>query len=184
MLTHKGTITLETPRLILRRAEKGDAHAMFQNWASDKAVTKFLTWPAYEQVQTAHEILDDWVKMYDDPEFYQWMIVPKELGQPIGSISVVNHRNDIAEAEVGYCIGKRWWRKGIMTESLSAVMDFLFDEVGLNRIEAKHDVRNPHSGAVMKKCGMVFEGITRSGDRNNQGICDTATYGILRSDRK
>ena len=183
MLTHKGTVTLETPRLILRRAEISDAEPMFRNWASDREVTKFLTWPAYEQVQTAHERLDCWIKNYDDPEFYQWMIVPKELGQPIGSISVVHHRNDIAEAEIGYCIGKKWWHKGIMTESLAAVMDYLFDEVGMNRIEAKHDVRNPHSGAVMRKCGMVFEGIARQGDRNNQGICDTATYGILRSDR-
>ena len=63
-------------------------------------------------------------------------------------------------------------------------MEYLFDEVGMNRIEAKHDVHNPHSGNVMKKCGMAYEGIARSGDRNNRGICDTATYAILRSDRK
>ena len=111
------------------------------------------------------------------------MIVLKELGEPIGSISVVNHRDDIAEAEIGYCIGRPWWRKGITSEALAAVMEYLFDEVGMNRIEAKHDVNNPNSGNVMKKCSMVFEGISRSGDRNNQGICDTATYAILRTDR-
>ena len=175
---------LETPRLILRRAEACDADAMFRNWASDPEVTKFLTWPTYKTVDTAHSILDTWVKSYEKDDFYLWVIVPKELGQPIGSISVVNHRDDIAEAEIGYCIGKVWWHKGIMTEALTAVMDYLFDEVGMNRIEAKHDVNNPHSGGVMKKCGMQYEGTARQGDRNNQGICDLATYAILHSDKK
>ena len=184
MLTHKGTATLETPRLILRRAECTDAEAMFRNWASDPEVTKFLTWPTYKTVDTAYSVLNMWAESYEKDDFYLWMIVLKEIGQPIGSISVVNHRDDIAEAEIGYCIGKNWWRCGIMTESLNAVIDYLFGQVGMNRIEAKHDVNNPHSGGVMKKCGMRYEGTSRQSDRNNQGICDMATYGILRSDRK
>ena len=183
MLIHKGTVTLETPRLILRRAVREDADAMFRNWASDEEVTRFLTWPAHKTAEITCAILDTWVNNYEKDDFYLWLIVPKELGEPIGSISVVNHRDDIAEAEIGYCIGKKWWHQGIVTESVSAVMAYLFDEVGINRIEAKHDVNNPHSGGVMKKCGMRFEGIARQSDRNNQGICDLATYGILCSDR-
>ena len=184
MLHHKGTQTLETRRLILRRAVREDAEPMFRNWASDSEVTKYLTWPTYQSVETAYPILEMWEKNYENPEFYQWMIVPKELGEPIGSISVVNHRNDIAEAEIGYCIGKAWWHQGIVTEALAAVIDYLFDQVGINRIEAKHDLNNPHSGGVMKKCGMIYEGTSRQSDRNNQGICDMATYAILRCDRK
>ena len=184
MLTHKGTQTIDTPRLILRRAVREDAEPMFRNWASDDAVTKFLTWPTYQSVESAYPILNMWVNNYEKDDYYHWMIVLKELGEPIGSISVVNQRDDIAEAEIGYCIGKAWWHRGIMTEALTAVMDYLFDEVGMNRIEAKHDVNNPHSGAVMKKCGMRYEGTSRQSDRNNQGICDLVTYGILRSDRQ
>ena len=67
-----------------------------------------------------------------------------------------------------------------MTEVLIAVMKFLFTEVGMNRIEAKYDINNPHSGGVMKKCSMKYEGTSRASDRNNQGICDTAQYAILR----
>lgn len=182
MLTHKGTQTIETPRLTLRKAVREDAEPMFRNWASDPEVTKFLTWPTHDNAGISQWVLDSWIGEYDKKNYYQWMIELKELGQPIGSISVVNHRDDIAEAEIGYCIGKNWWRKGIMTEALSAVMDYLFDQVGMNRIEAKHDVNNPHSGGVMKKCGMQYEGTSRASDRNNQGICDLATYGILRSD--
>lgn len=182
MLTHKGTKTIETDRLILRRAVQEDAQPMFRNWASDPEVTKYLTWPTYENVGTAYQILDLWISEYEKPDFYQWMIVPKALGEPIGSISVVRQNDRVEEAEIGYCIGNRWWHKGIMTEALSAVIDYLFTEVGMNRIAARHDPNNPHSGGVMRKCGMKYEGTTRSSDRNNQGICDAAHYAILRGE--
>ena len=181
-MTHKGTKRIETPRLILRMAQIEDAEPMFHNWASDPEVTKFLTWPAYQSIDSAYPVLNMWIRDYEKPDFYQWMIELKEISEPIGSISVVHHRDDIAAAEIGYCIGQSWWHKGIMTEALTAVMQFLFKEVGMNRIEAKHDINNPNSGGVMKKCGMKYEGTSRASDRNNQGICDTVHYAILRSD--
>ena len=180
MLTHKGTQTIETSRLILRRAVRDDAEPMFRNWASDPEVTKYLTWPAYEKVDTAYLILDLWISAYEKSDFYQWMIVLKELGEPIGSISVVRQNDRVAEAEIGYCIGSQWWHRGIMTEALNAVISYLFTEVGMNRVAARHDPNNPHSGGVMRKCGMTYEGTNRACDRNNQGICDAAQYSILR----
>ena len=182
-MKHKGTQRIETSRLILRMAQMTDAEPMFRNWASDPEVTKFLTWPTYETVENANTILDIWTKEYDKPNFYQWMIELKEIGEPIGSISVVHLRDDIAEAEIGYCIGQKWWHQGIMSEALKAVMDFFFEIVGVNRIESRHDPGNPHSGMVMKKCGMKYEGTLRGSDRNNQGICDACWYGLLKSER-
>ena len=184
MLTHKGTQTIETSRLILRRAIREDAEPMFRNWAADPEVTKYLTWPTYEKVETAYQILDLWASEYEKPNYYQWMIVLKELGEPIGSISVVRQNDRVEESEIGYCIGSRWWHKGIMTEALNAVIEFLFTEVGMNRVAARHDPNNPHSGGVMRKCGMKYEGTHRACDRNNQGICDAAQYAILRSEWK
>ena len=59
----------------------------------------------------------------------------KENGdEPIGGISVVHMNEEVAMAHIGYCLGKKWWRKGIMSEALQAVMDFLFDVVEFNRI--------------------------------------------------
>ena len=184
MLSHKGTQPIETSRLILRRAVREDAEAMFRNWASDPEVTKYLTWPTYEKVETAYQILDLWASEYEKPDYYQWMIVLKELGEPIGSISVVRQNERVEEAEIGYCIGSRWWHRGIMTEALTAVIEYLFTEVGMNRVAARHDPNNPHSGGVMRKCGMKYEGTHRACDRNNQGICDAAQYAILRSEWK
>jgi len=182
MLTHKGTQTIETDRLILRRAIPADAEPMFRNWASDPEVTTYLTWQPHKNIEVTQERLKIWQTEYDKNIHYQWMIVLKELGEPIGSISVVRQNDNIAEAEIGYCIGPRWWHQGIMSEALTAVIAYLFTEVGMNRVAARHDPNNPHSGGVMRKCGMIYEGTTRASDRNNQGICDAAHYGILRTD--
>ena len=62
-------------------------------------------------------------------------------------------------------------------------MDYLFDVVNVNRIESRHDMRNPNSGKVMQKCGMKYEGTLRSAERNNQGVCDVCYYGLLKSER-
>lgn len=182
-MRHIGTKTLETSRLVLRRFTLEDAQAMYDNWASDPEVTRYLTWPAHGSVDISKMVLADWVRDYEKDDNYQWAIELKELGQPIGSISVVSHNDKAQLAHIGYCIGRSWWRQGIMTEALQAVMDFLFEEVGVNRIESRHDPRNPGSGRVMDKCGMQYEGLLRQSDWNNQGICDAVWYGLLRSER-
>ena len=182
-MKHCGTRRLETQRLVLRRFAIGDAEAMFNNWASDPEVTKYLTWPAHAGVDVSRAVLQDWTAAYTDPKYYQWAIVLKENGDfPIGSISAVGLNDDLSIAHIGYCLGRPWWHRGIMSEALRAVIDFFFDEVGANRVESRHDPRNPYSGMVMQKCGMKYEGTLRSSDRNNQGICDACWYAILKSE--
>lgn len=182
MLTHKGTKELTTNRLILRRFTADDAEAMYRNWASDDEVTKYLTWPAHASVEISEMVIADWLENYERDDYYQWAIVYE--GEPIGSIAVVSQSDKIEKAEIGYCMGKNWWHKGIMSEALGAVMDYLFTEVGMQRIESRHDPRNPHSGGVMRKCGMTYEGTQRRADRNNQGICDANHYAILKEEYK
>ena len=182
-MRHLGTNVVETSRLVLRPFVREDAQAMFDNWASDPAVTKFLSWPTYRSVEDAHSILNVWLESYEKPDFYQWAIVLKELNQPIGSISVVNSDDRVDMVEIGYCIGRNWWGRGIMPEALSAVMVYLFDEVGMQRIEAGHDPDNPASGAVLRKCGLQYEGTLRRRIRSNRGITDVAWYSILKEER-
>ncbi|MBR2888997.1 MAG: GNAT family N-acetyltransferase [Oscillospiraceae bacterium] len=181
-MTHKGTQTIETSRLILRRAIREDAEPMFRNWASDPEVTKYLTWPAHSGIAVSEMVIGSWLQEYEKDSYYQWMIELKGIGQPIGSISVVRQNDRVEEAEIGYCIGCHWWYRGIVAEALTAVIKFLFEEVGMNRITARHDPNNPNSGRVMRKCGMQYEGTTHASDRNNQGICDAAHYAIERSE--
>lgn len=183
-MKNSGTQRIETDRLILRRYVIEDADAMYKNWASDSEVTKFLTWQPHSSVEVSRGIIENWLKEYSDKKYYQWAIVLKDNGnEPIGDISVVHMNEDISMVHIGYCLGRAWWRRGIMSEALKAVMDFMFDTVEVNRVESRHDPMNPNSGKVMQKCGMKYEGTLRSADRNNQGICDACYYALLRSER-
>lgn len=181
-MNHLGTQVLTTARLTLRPFALADAPAMYRNWASDPEVTRYLTWPTHTGVDITQKVLADWVGRYPDPTWYQWAIVLTALGEPIGSIGIVRMDENVGSVHVGYCIGRRWWRQGITSEALAVLMRFFFEAVRVNRMDSRHDPRNPHSGDVMLRCGMTREGTMRQADRNNQGICDYTEYGILRDE--
>ena len=178
-----GTRTIDTHRLILRRFRAEDALDMYENWASDPEVTRFLTWPAHSGVDVTRALLDDWIGRYQDGCYFSWAIEWKETGRVIGNIAAVRLNEETEEAEIGYCLSRTYWGRGIMPEALRAVLNYFFDVVCLNRVTARHDVNNPKSGRVMEKAGMKREGILRASGKNNQGICDVALYAMLRGDR-
>lgn len=181
-MNHIGTVTIETDRLILRRFNTDDYNAAFRNWTSDEKVTEFLRWPTHNDISITERVLNDWIAGYAKPDFYQWAIVPKEINEPIGTISVIAIEESTEKVHVGYCIGSKWWNKGYTSEALSAIIPFFFEQVGVNRIEAQHDPNNPASGNVMKKCGLIYEGTLRKADWSNKGVVDACMYGLLASD--
>ena len=181
-MKHQGTKVIETERLILRPFVMEDADAAYLNWTSDEKVTKFLRWPTHDNIGITGRIIGEWVNGYGSPDFYQWAIVPKELGEPIGTISVVGKNDDLDILHIGYCIGSKWWHKGYTSEAFAGIIPYLFREVGANRIESQHDPENVHSGNVMKKCGMKYEGTLRQADFSNRGIVDASMYSLLREE--
>lgn len=183
MLTHKGTQTINTERLTLRRFALDDAEAMFKNWASDPEVTRFLTWSPHGDIGVSKGVVEQWASEYKANSIYNWAIELSELGEPIGGISVVNLDEANESCEIGYCISKAYWRKGITPEALKAVIDFLFSGVGMNRIVVRYYTKNPASGRVMQKCGMLYEGTHRQEKlRDGKTFCDVAIYAILKED--
>lgn len=179
---HKGTVTIETERLILRKFTPEDIPAAFHNWTGDAKVTEFLRWPTHSGVDVTERILNDWIAEYDKPDFYQWAIVPKDINEPIGTISVVGMDERTEKIHIGYCIGSKWWHLGYTSEAFAAVIPFFFREVKAQRIESQHDPENPNSGKVMQKCGLLYEGTLRKADWSNKGIVDACMYGMVASD--
>ena len=181
-MEHLGTKKLETERLILRKFTIDDTEKMFNNWTNDDEVTKYLTWPSHIDINVTLNVLKQWLQNYEKKDYYNWAIVLKDLNEPIGSISVVKQSEDIRMVLIGYCIGKNWWKKGIVSEALNLLIKYFFEEVGVNRIESMYDPNNENSGKVMAKCGMKYEGYMRQSNKNNQGIVDTIYYGIIAED--
>lgn len=181
-MKHIGTKNIETSRLLLRRFQSDDVDDMFENWANDEAVTYFLTWPPHKNKEVTRQIIQDWIQQYEKLDNYNWAIVLKDNQKVIGSIAVTEQNEKAQLAQIGYCLSRTYWHQGIMSEALNAVIDFLFNQVEFECIQARHAANNLHSGGVMKKCGMTYEGTLRHSDWNNQGVCDICNYSILRSE--
>lgn len=181
-MNHIGTNTIETDRLILRKYKITDAEDMLKNWGSDSKVTKYLSWKPHKDIKETKEILNIWISNYDDSNVYNWGIELKEINEVIGNISVVKLEDSNKSCEIGYCIGSKYWNKGIVTEALKNVIEHLFKDVEFNRICARHDIRNLASGEVMKKCKMTYEGTLREIQFRNNEFCSLAVYSILRNE--
>lgn len=183
-MNHLGTKQIETERLILRKFKISDCEDMYKNWASDDDVTRHITWATHKDIQETKDVVSRYVFDSERENYYHWCIEMKDSGEAVGSIGAFRLYEELGMFEVGYCIGKKFWNMGITTEAMNAIIKFFFEEVGINRIEARHDTKNPASGVVMKKAGMQLEGILRQSGKNNTGICDSAVYGILRDEYK
>ena len=87
-----GTRNIETTRLLLRRFRIDDAEDMYNNWANDPEVTRFLTWFPHENVDVTRGLIEEWISQYDNGDYFNWVMELKETGKIIGNISVVRVR--------------------------------------------------------------------------------------------
>jgi len=185
-MTHKGTVLLETERLILRRFTKNDLEQIYYNCWSEYDVWK---WTNYAPMTCIAEVLtnagmftDNWINAYDKPDRYSWAIQLKSTGEVIGRLFGMHPDDKIKQVELAYELGSKWWNQGLMTEAVKEVLPFFFEEVGVNRVFAYHADENSASGKVMQKSGMLYEGTLKQACVCNNGIFDKVMYSMIAKD--
>lgn len=183
MLKHKGTNTIETEKLILRRFKIEDVEGVYNSWVTDCKVTKFLSWLPHENIELTRSYIATWIDEYNDDNRYNWIIELKDEKKVIGNILAVRINESNYSCEMAYAISSKYWNKGITTEALKGVIDYFFREVGFNRIVALYNVNNGASGRVMAKNNMKYEGTFRQdGVSKEQEFYDLVQYAILKED--
>lgn len=181
-MNHKGTISLRTERLLLRRFVLSDVENAYINWFSDPDVAFYMRWDAHKDIKQTEEMLSKFILSYKKLDFYRWAITFRTTNEVIGAIGFhINDEFDMV-ADISYMLGKAFWGKGIITEALREILRFGLLDVGVNRIEAFHSINNPASGKVMKKSGMKYEGRLRQKYKSHAGFEDCDLYAIIRSD--
>lgn len=146
---------LETSRFDLRYIRESDTQRIYECWASDTDVAKFVTWNAHESIEQTKEYMSYVLKEYNKQDCYRWGIALKSTGELIGMIDVVGYHN--GAPVVGYCSGKAYWGNGYMTEALSAVVKELFEN-GYDTIVIEAADENIASNKVIIKNGFEFVG--------------------------
>ena len=161
MLTHIGTETITTDRLILRRFEYSDTDSMLRNWIADEKVQSMYSEPVYSTEDEVKELLDKYIGSYEKDDYYRWAVIEKESGECIGQIAyfLVDSKNHFAEIE--YCIGSEFQCRGYATEAAKAVIEYGFDKINLHKVQICTKTINQKSRRVIEKCGLTFEGTLR-----------------------
>lgn len=172
---------LETDRLILRKILPIDASAMYSYSSSDE-VTKYLLWYKHENLSYTQEYIDYLQERYAVGDFYDWAILLRENEQMIGTCGFTNFDLLNNCAEIGYVLHPEHHGKGYATEAACRVIRFGFENLKLSRISAICMQENLPSLGVMRRCGMLQEGILRSAVYAKGKRCTVAVCAITEED--
>ncbi|MNO60009.1 Ribosomal-protein-serine acetyltransferase [compost metagenome] len=175
------TTELHTERLHLRKMKVSDSPSLFEVW-SDSEVTKFMNIDCF----TDESQVKDMIKLLDefslDNKAIRFSIIEMESNKIIGSCGYNSLDFENAKAEVGYDIARAFWGRGYASEAISALLDYAFLSLKLNRIEAKVEPENVNSVKVLQKLNFTFEGTLRQSERVIEKFIDLNMYSKLITD--
>lgn len=172
---------LETDRLILRETTEDDAPALFELYR-DPEMSKYITFSTHADIEHTKGFIAWMADVFARKDSVRWGIELKTANRLIGTGGLHFWKRDIQCAEVGYHIGRMFWRNGYATEALHALVDFGFEHMNLNRIEGCHNAGNDASGRVMEKAGFQREGTWRQRVLKDGVLVDIVQFSLLRSE--
>ena len=161
MLARSFTTDFETERLTLRRFTEADADSVFRNWASIPEIQQNYGEPVYATKEEVVSLLEKYIARYAEPNYYRWAIIEKASGECVGQIAyfLVDSKNEFAEIE--YCVGTAFQKKGYATEACKAAIKYGFEKIGLHKVQICVRPSNTPSRKVIEKCGLTYEGTLR-----------------------
>ena len=173
---------LETSRLQLRAFRQADEQDLLALISDKEVAATTLRIPHPCTLADVQAWLSTHQEEYQSGKTIRWAITRGREDCLIGGISLFLNQA-FQSAELGYWIGKPYWGNGYAFEAASRVVEFGFDQAGLNRIEAHYMDENQASARILQKLGLQYEGLHRQLIKKGEAFRDVYTYAILRSDR-
>jgi ribosomal-protein-alanine N-acetyltransferase len=170
---------IETDRLILREVLPEDAPAIYRIFSNEE-VTRFYDLVTYTDPRQAEELIDFFDESFELERAIRWGIARKTDGALMGTCGYVWLRT--YRGEIGYELHPDYWGHGYMQEALDAIVDFGFNEFGLNRVEALVMVENERSARLLRGLGFQEEGILRQHDFFKGAFHDMRLFALLAQD--
>lgn len=145
-------------RLVLRRPRLSDADDIFDNYAADPEVTRYVTWQPYKDRSEVAQFLQSRLARWDSGEEFSWAITRPPEDRVIGMIGC---RVRECAADIGYVLSRGFWNRGYTSEAVKAIVDWAIQLNFVYRVWAVCDVENKASARVLEKVGMEREGTLR-----------------------
>lgn len=170
---------IETERLILKEIKPEHDKELF-HFFSDREVLRYYDINPLKDLEESKKLIDLFTKNFNNEAGIRWGICLKEDGTIIGTCGYHNWSKGFLRAEVGYELSKEYWRKGIMSEVLKAIITYGFNKMELNRIEALVEPKNIASKEILKKIGFKEEGLLREYAFFRNELVDLVMLSILK----
>lgn len=172
---------LYTNRIRLRKINQNDLEQLFSFLSNDN-VTRYMIIDKIQDIRVVEKMMNFMIDGYKNNRPTPWAISLKENDEMIGICGFSKFDIQNRKAEVGYILSDKHWRKGIATEALKVVVDFAFNYMNLNKIEARCISKNLASENVMLKVNMKLDAILREEKLHKQSYVDLKLYSILKEE--
>lgn len=168
----------------LREKQESDIENFF-TYYSDIEVSKFILCDIPTNLEEARMELNYWRNIFYRNDGIYFAIADKTTDKIIGSIGLTSYNSYQKRIEISYDLAKDYWRRGIMTKAINAVVQYAFTNFHcgtINRIEASVSTDNIPSKDLLLKCGFTLEGTLRQHRYHKGSFVDVYFFSILRSD--
>ncbi|TKC15516.1 GNAT family N-acetyltransferase [Robertmurraya kyonggiensis] len=172
---------LETNRLVLRKVTKDDAEDILK-YLSDEEVMKYYGLDPFETIEDVMDEISWYQSIFENKTGIRWGISLKEQGKMIGSCGFHNRVSQHSRTEIGFELSQEYWGQGIAGEAIGAILQYSFEHMDLNRIEALIEPPNLPSQKLVEKQGFVREGLLRQYEYTSGKFDDLYMYSMLKQD--
>ena len=149
---------IETARLLLRKPRPEDAKVIFDEYAQDPAVTRYMMWRPHTSVTTTEAFVASSIELWGMDSAFLYIITGRPDGDLLGAIDI---RPRPPRADIGYVLARRHWGHGLGPEAIGAIVIAALSMPEIFRVEATCDVENVASARALEKAGLSREGLLR-----------------------
>jgi len=143
---------IHTERLLLRKPRATDAPLMFNAYAQDPTVTRYLMWRPHANIAETRAVIDRFLTAWESQEGFCWFLFTNDTDQMIGSIAARPENDGL---NLGFLLARPHWGNGYMPEAIAAVLEWAFTEPWVSRASAARDIENHSSARALEKAGFV-----------------------------
>lgn len=172
---------LETGRLLLRKLRMEDAADMFE-YGQDPEIARRGLWPPLQSLEESQTDIAETMEGYARGTEMSWALENKANGKMIGRFGLGPFSRMNNRIEIGYAMNRSYWGQGLATEAARRLVQFAFEQLGVNRVQAIVLPENSGSIRVLEKSGMQREGLLRGYQLVQGEYLDVLIYAVLRSD--
>jgi ribosomal-protein-alanine N-acetyltransferase len=171
---------LSAQGITLRELRREDAASLFAMLTTEE-VSRFIS-PPPTTVEGFERFIDWTHRQRGSGQYFCFGVVPEGMKTAVGLFQVRAIDTGYASAEWGFAIGSPYWGSGLFVQGAHLVLDFVFQTVGVRRLEARSSVENGRGNGALRKLGAVRECVLRSSFLRNERYHDQHLWSIVEDD--